>query len=282
MPPQAPHGPRQTHTQLKPRVDLRAQPNATVLMKPPRLPGRSRPPPGVCSAPHSGRGATAVPRTGDGLAEEGQWLRAAAALTGARLSDLCPPEGTALEMTGTERPRAVDHRGRVGPSATPPPPRKPRTQTQPATARRPARAVPVTSSSSSRLCMYSGHCCWAKYSSSTALDIQKRTCRRCGARPARGAPAAAAGSGLLGQRGRESHGAQRAARGRLSHATPANAATCGPAKARLGNRGSAHSPRAPDSQRLVHAARRDRQGPPPAVKGSGGQPTPIFSFGIRR
>lgn len=45
MPPQAPHGPRQTHTQLKPRVDLRAQPNATVLMKPPRLPGRSRPHP---------------------------------------------------------------------------------------------------------------------------------------------------------------------------------------------------------------------------------------------
>lgn len=101
MPPQAPHGPRQTHTQLKPRVDLRAQPNATVLMKPPRLPGRSRPPPGVCSAPHRGRGATAVPRTGDGLAAEGQWLRAAAALTGARLSDLCPPEGQSAHAPWT-------------------------------------------------------------------------------------------------------------------------------------------------------------------------------------
>lgn len=101
MPPQAPHGPRQTHTQLKPRVDLRAQPNATVLMKPPRLPGRSRPPPGVCSAPHSGQGATAVPRTGDSLAAEGQWLRAAAALTGARLSDLCPPEGQSAHAPWT-------------------------------------------------------------------------------------------------------------------------------------------------------------------------------------
>lgn len=236
-------------------------------MKPPRLPGRSRPPPGVCSAPHRGRGATAVPRTGDGLAAEGQWLRAAAALTGARLSDLCPPEGTALEMTGTERPHAMDHRGRVGPSATPPPPRKPRTQTQPVTARRPARAVPVTSSSSSRLCMYSGHCCWAKYSSSTALDIQKRTCRRCGARPARGAPAAAAGSGLPGQGGRESHGAQRTARGRLSQR---NAGKRSDVRACRGEAGKSGVGTQPPGTGQPEARPRGPAGPPGATAGGEG------------
>lgn len=103
MPPQAPHGPRQTHTQLKPRVDLRAQPNATVLMKPPRLPGRSRPHPRPVFAAlrTEAEGPPRCRALATHLAAEGQWLRAAAALTGARLSDLCPPEGQSAHAPWT-------------------------------------------------------------------------------------------------------------------------------------------------------------------------------------
>lgn len=180
--------------------------------------------------------------------------------TGARLSDLGPPGGWHLKWQGQGAEKAPS----TNPSLCP------RPALPAAACRRTARAVPVTSSSSSRLCMYSGHCCWVKYSSSMALDIQKRRCCRSGARPARDALAAEAGSGLPDRKTASHTGA--------SHTGPALGARTfvstrrQQTRQRAGRRGEAGNPEVgaqPDSQRLVCEPRQDHRGPP-APRGSGG------------